>query len=509
MAAVPSTSAADGGRAVREVAWAALAGGVPLLVYLRTMAPTVYGLDSAELTTGAYALGIVHAPGCPTYMLLGHLFSRLPLGDVGYRLNLLSAVAAALAALFLYRVLVRLTGERAVALTATWFAAFTYYFWVSALAAELYALHAAFVAGLLLLVLRWREEARPAQLMLLALLFGIGAGNHLSIVLLLPGFAWLVVSGRRTPWRPAWLPLAVTACGIAGAAIYLYLPLRYASDTPLNYARNDWHVDLTTAQGLRWMVTVRMFESFLFAVPAADLPHEMGVYAARLWSNFVGLGVLLGAVGLAADFRRRPSLHVGLGLLFAGHLAFYLTYRVGDKEVMLLPTYLVWSVWVALGAQVVCRGLGRMLPRGWSFSAPVLLLLLALGCLVVNFERVDVSGDWSARQRGEAILASLEPGAVYLGTWADVPILEYLQIVEHRRPDVRTVQLLFRPERDGRIADDMLSAGRAVYTSAPSFLDGSDLVADREDGCGCFRVRRPGPPAGEPEATLTDARALP
>src|SRR5262249_17394696 len=155
--------------------------------YVRTMAPTVYPLDSAELTTGAYTLGIVHAPGSPTYMLLGHLFARLPIGDVGYRLNLMSAVSAALAALFLYYVLRRLIGECALALLTTWLAAFSYYFWVSALAAELYAIHAACVTALLLLALRWREAARAADLYGLAWLFGIGTGNHLSMILLLPG----------------------------------------------------------------------------------------------------------------------------------------------------------------------------------------------------------------------------------------------------------------------------------------------------------------------------------
>ena len=55
-----------------------LAGALPFAVYLRTMAPTVFGLDSAELTTGSYVLGIVHAPGSPTFLLLGHLFTWLP-----------------------------------------------------------------------------------------------------------------------------------------------------------------------------------------------------------------------------------------------------------------------------------------------------------------------------------------------------------------------------------------------------------------------------------------------
>ena len=87
----------------------AVAVGLILLLYLRTMAPTVYGLDSAELTAGAYLLGIVHAPGSPTYLLLGHLFTWLPFGDVGYRVNLLSACAGALAVGFVYAILWRLT----------------------------------------------------------------------------------------------------------------------------------------------------------------------------------------------------------------------------------------------------------------------------------------------------------------------------------------------------------------------------------------------------------------
>jgi hypothetical protein len=114
---------------------------------------------------------------------------------------------------------------------------------------------------------------------------------------------------------------------------------------------------------------------------------------------------------------------------------------------------------------------------------------LAAGCLVENFGRVDLSDDWSARQRGERIFASLEPGAVYLGTWADVPILEYLQIVERFRPDVRTVNLFFTPGRGASIAGEVLRDGRAVYTSAPRLLDGSGLGVDPVAACGCYRVR--------------------
>ncbi|MGH7787176.1 MAG: protein O-mannosyl-transferase family [Candidatus Binatia bacterium] len=473
--------------ALREVGCGALAVGLPLLVYLRTMAPTVYGLDSAELTTGAYALGIVHAPGSPTYMLLGHVFAQLPLGDVGYRLNLMSAVAAALAVLFLYLVLRRLTGEAALALCASWFVAFTYYFWVSALAAELYAVHAAVTAALLVLALRWREAARPRDLYALALLCGLGAGNHLSMVLLLPGFAWLVATGSA---RPSWRALLSSAAALAvGLAVYLYLPIRFRSDTPLNYARTYWGIDLSTPSGFMWMLSARMFESFIFGVAPRDLPHEIVTYVTRLWSNFVGLGAVLGVVGLYGDARNRPSLHVGLALLFLGHLAFYLPYGVMDKDLMLLPTYLVWTVWAAIGAQVLAGWCAR---RRLPMSAAALVGLLAVGALAMNFSRLDLSEDWSARQRGEEILATLPPDAVYLGSWLDVPILEYLQIVEGQRRDIRTENLVFRAG-GGRIATDVLRAGGSVFTALPDRLaDTPGLCTEYVAACDCYRIDRAG-----------------
>jgi hypothetical protein len=61
------------------------------LVYLKTLAPGVFGFDSAELATGVFTQGIVHPPGYPLYLLIGKLFTFLPIRDVAYRLNLMSA----------------------------------------------------------------------------------------------------------------------------------------------------------------------------------------------------------------------------------------------------------------------------------------------------------------------------------------------------------------------------------------------------------------------------------
>lgn len=472
--------------------WSGLACGVPLLLYLHTMAPTVYGLDSAELTTGASVLGIIHAPGAPLYLLLGHAFTWLPVGDIGYRLNLMSGCAAALASLFVYFVLYDLTQQRSVALGGAWYLAFTYYFWISALAAELYALQACFLAALLALALTWRRSGRPWHLCLLAFSFGLGMGNHLSLILLAPGFAVLALTTDAKPWRQPWLLATAAVCALVGASVYLYLPLRAASETPLNYARDYWHVDVATWRGFWWMVTARMFRPLVFAVNPEDAPYELLVYLRRLWSNFAGFGVLLGVVGLASDAPRRPAIHASLLMLFLAHVIFFVAYGAGDKALMFLPSYLIWGIWVALGACAVSAYLRRRVSRPWAFSAATLLVLMAIGNVMLNLGYVDISDDVSARARGARILDQMEPQAVYFGTWMDVPILEYLQIVERQRPDVATVNLVFTGgEAADRLVDMNLAGGHAVYTSAPDLLDVQRFEFRYADTCDCYQVLAP------------------
>ena len=477
-----------------------LAAAIPFLVYLRTMAPTVYGLDSAELTTGSYVLGIVHSPGSPTFLLLGHLFSWLPVGDVGYRVNLVSVAGAAAAMAAFCAVLLRLLDDPIAAAAGTWLLAFTYYFWVSAVAAELYSLQAFFLAALIWLSLRWRSEQRPWQLYLFALGFGVGLGNHLSLAVAAPGFAVLLRSEDRHA-LPSVGQLGVAAlCGLLGVSVYSYLPL--CSQSPMNYAR-AFGVDVATWRGFWWMVTGQMFSSQMLAVPLSELPGQVGFFIARLFSNFIGVSALAGVLGLLDGFRRRPDLHLGLTVIFLAHLAFVLTYDVADKETMLVPTYLIWAIWVALGVQVLTREIARWTHGRVAIPVGALLFMLAVGNLIINFNRVDLSRDWSARQRGEDLLAYLPPRAVYVGGWGDVPILDYLQLVEQRRRDVETLNVFMASElRRSRFVDAELRAGRPVYTAAAVKIPYVDAIFEYVPACKCYRVR---PHSGGPDLSAPES----
>lgn len=84
-------------RLTRADAWlASLAGGVALLLYARTLAPGLLPYDSGEMQVLTYLLGNTHPTGYQVYLLLANLFARLPTGGLAYRVNLFSAVSAAL-----------------------------------------------------------------------------------------------------------------------------------------------------------------------------------------------------------------------------------------------------------------------------------------------------------------------------------------------------------------------------------------------------------------------------
>ena len=76
---------------------------VSFVVYLLTMADTVPYWDSGEFIATSYILGVPHPPGSPLYLIIGRVFSMLPLNaDIAFRVNLISPIVSAFAIMFLY-----------------------------------------------------------------------------------------------------------------------------------------------------------------------------------------------------------------------------------------------------------------------------------------------------------------------------------------------------------------------------------------------------------------------
>ncbi|HEX2142497.1 MAG TPA: DUF2723 domain-containing protein, partial [Candidatus Limnocylindria bacterium] len=240
---------------------------VALAIYLRTMMPSAGFWDTAEAQTVPHTLSIFHPTGFPTYALLGWAWSQIPFGEVAWRMNLLSGVSVALASGLATLTVGQLAPERhrwtmaAAAGVAGLAFAFADEPWQNAVRADVHALHI-FVAALLVwLLVTWRSAERAGSpragrwLMMAALTFGLGMGNHPLTGLMAPGIAlWLFVVDPRF-WRRWRLILACALLLAAGMAVYAYIPIRALTppEPPLFYARP------TTLERFRYLVFAEQF----------------------------------------------------------------------------------------------------------------------------------------------------------------------------------------------------------------------------------------------------------
>ena len=80
------------------------AGVICLIVYIITLNPTVTFMDSGELAAACATFGIPHPTGYPLFLIIGYIFTKLPMSySPVYNLNLMSAVlSAAAVAVFYY-----------------------------------------------------------------------------------------------------------------------------------------------------------------------------------------------------------------------------------------------------------------------------------------------------------------------------------------------------------------------------------------------------------------------
>lgn len=488
-----------------------LAFTVPLGLYVLTLAPTIYNLDSAELTTATVTGGLMRATGYPLYLFLGRFWAALPFGDMGYRMNLFSAFNGALTLLFVERILYRLRIGHFATYCAVGLLAAAPFFWSLSLVAEVYTLHTTMMCLLILLLLEWGKRPTPETLAVITLTIGVSLGHHLATTLLIPGALWYVlVSHPRVALTSRGITLALLG-GILGLSIYLYLPIRFLAEPGFNYAGTYdatglFHpVNLLTPAGLWWLITGKSFSAQMFAYQGLALWREIVWFVGHLARAFFVVGLGPGLLGAVILFRRNWKLAGMLALMFGVSAFFYIDYRVLDKETMFLPTYVIWAVWIGVGIHTLLAWMsssgktgdpwvGRLFQTGIGLSV--------LAAFIVTGPRVNLANDWSTRALGEEILTSVAPNALVLGWWDTVPVVQYLQMVEGQRPDVEAINRFLIS------FEDMTMLVKTEVLSRPVYINEMPLAWEST-----FSVKKVGPvyqlflrPQGDEEDVFSETK---
>jgi hypothetical protein len=509
------------GRLSRPDGWLALAAGiVSLLLYLRTLAPGLLPGDSGEFQALSVLLGDTHPTGYAVYLLLAHPFTWLPLGEVAYRVNLFSAVTAALTVGLTYLVGKRLTGRRWAALFGAAVLGVSPTFWSQALIAEVYTPGAAFFVATLLFLLAWDASGRRRDLFLAGLLGGLSLGVHLSVALLAPAAGLFLLLSRR-PARAIWPPAVLGALTGVGLALLAFLALdRHAP--PADYfnsvirpSRSAWDLresDLDSPLE-RWAfgLGALQFRPYLFAAPGQVMPRQAGGYFSRLPDEFSPLALGFAGLGVLSLLvhRRRSAALLLVALLTQWLVTF--NYAIWDLYVFFIPGYLLLALlasagagWAADGWEALIRSRPLRLALGVSLGAAALaagvLPVLASHWDVVmeGPERFPFEGypvdDWSLKLLHPlvtATVADLPRDAVVFTDWDLLYPYYYVAQLESGRADLLFVETFPRDDVEGLAASVLDVVREAMAQGRPVFF--SERLAELQEAHLRFGPARAGP----------------
>jgi hypothetical protein len=187
--------------------WTAFA--IALTVYGLTVEPTVGFWDTGEYILTSSKLEVGHPPGAPLFQMLGAFFSIFATEptQIGFVLNMMSAVASAFTILFMFWSIVILLqklmnhdrGSKSAVLGSAFVGslafAFTDSFWFNAVETEVYAMATMIMALMFYLGLRWQNEMHLPKgnrwLILISFIVGLTFGVHFMGLLTIPALGLL------------------------------------------------------------------------------------------------------------------------------------------------------------------------------------------------------------------------------------------------------------------------------------------------------------------------------
>ena len=469
---------------------------VALVLYSWTLAPTVTLTDSGELIVVAQGLGIAHPPGVPLWIILAHLASLVPFGNIAVRINFSSALFAALACALLTVAVAELTiaapyltaSKRrkkialenktaeelgfsrllvaAPSLGAGLLMAFSRTLWSYATIAEVYALNALLILVIFFLMLRWRrrivaDSARistasnkgrvatsitryDAYLYAAALLFGLALGvHHVTVALTLPAIAVIVFrtqgirffSSRRLVYAAL-----ISICALV--AVYGYLPVAASHSPVINWGHPR------SLQEIWWHVTGRQYQvyfSFKPEIMGAQFAEFCRMALREFGFPWLPLALVLAFAGIVDTFKRDRTTFWFLVTIIIADLAYALSYEIAeDKDAYYLPTFISIAIAAGLGIRWTIRQAVSKPARIGKRAVAVetVVLLVCAITLTANWPFNNRRQYFVAHDYVENLLSTIAPNSLLLTLdWQVVSPMLYAQEIEQIRPDVKVVDV--------------------------------------------------------------------
>lgn len=384
-----------------------------LVVYVYSLCPDVYLIDSGELAAVSWTLGIAHPTGYPLYTLMSYFFSHLP-GAPAHNLNFMSALLTVGAAIFLYRTARRITRNASVSILVSSLFAFAPVMWRVSITNEVYPLTGLLIAILMYVPDRMKNDRVFYLLMYVA---GLSLTNHMMVLsLVLPLFAHALVT-RRPGWRVIGAGLLFLGMGLS---VYIYLISRTAGG-----ARLAWG-NASDLQRLYWHVSGKQYQVWMFTSSPAQIFRNLTAGLGLLARNLMFVFAVPSVYGFIILFRQHRARFWLFIAIIAANVLYAINYSIPDIEPYYIPSFITLVIGVAYGLQPLVRH-----ARPWAGIAAALAIPL------LNYNSCTLRGNHFGMEFGRAHIAALPDSALLVTNHWDIysPLI-YLRHVRQERQDL-------------------------------------------------------------------------
>jgi hypothetical protein len=437
-------------------------------LYGSTLLPGFDLGDTASFQTLVGSDVLTPRAAYPLYFALGRTFVWLSGSQSGpaRTLNVMSAIFGTLSVGLMCWIGIRLSRSAVAGLVAGLMLAGSYTFWSQSVIAEVYTLHVSLTAACLLSLLWWAQRPSTGRLTLFFALYALGFGNHLSTILLAPGFMLFVAMTMPGGLRRVFAPQVVA------------LALAMAFLGSLQYAWNVHGLQVEDGHARGLLETARIFwfdttksdwrESLVGGVPASRIAERFGMYWFEVHQQFGVLGATLAVLG----FGRLLSLSRPIALMLLVHFlvtaGFAFGYNVGDSHVFFLTSHAILALLMAPGAELPCRpatwqrltpAIARTAPR----VAAIALVAYPVARIADTYPAVDRSDDHRPAELLDALTRGIAVERAILGThldWQTQNGLSYY--ARYERPEVAWCRIVDVLPHFPSLVRANRSIGRAV-----------------------------------------------
>ena len=452
--------------------FSALAFIIPFIIYILTLAPNLTFTDCGELASVCVTMGIAHSTGYPLFIILGHLWSLLPLPYTKiYIMNLFAAFSTAMSAaiffnichdLFIYfifkyninkskshsqekksksknskwlnsSILISENQVIILSIAMALFYSFARTIWDQATSIEVYSLQCLMINLIIYSALRASitENRNTRKYLITALLIGLGFSNHMTTMLLLPGLVFLYFKRPGEKWNfsksTILIFILMLFVGLFGLSLYIYLPICSATNPEFN-----WGWVSRSLNKFLYHVQGKQYQVWMFKSPDKFFENAQTFFS-LLPFQIAWIGILPLLLGFYKLLKHCKELFWFFILILLTCFGITFNYGIHDIDTYFVTAYTILILITAIGTLIFIKDLNR------SF---LFVFLLPIVSFTANYTNNDESDNYSVPEYTRIKTEHFDLYSIVISSEWDYwcSAFWYKQRVEGYRPDIVLIE---------------------------------------------------------------------